>query len=80
MQLINAITNLPVGDTLLNQIMWGYSSDFALCCQYGGALGDSSWMNKMEIPVISFHVPSDKFAPCETDVLNVPTLTDLNQW
>ena len=71
----NAITTLPVGDTLSKPNYPGYSSDFALAVNMGGALGDSSWMNKMEIPVISFHVPSDKFAPCETDVLNVPTLT-----
>jgi hypothetical protein len=39
----------------------------------GGALGDSSWMSAGEVPLISFHVPSDGFAPYGTDILNVPT-------
>lgn len=71
----NALTTLPIGDTLSVPNHLGYSSDFALAVNMGGALGDSSWLNQMEIPLISFHVPSDNFAPCETDVLNVPTIT-----
>ena len=40
----------------------------------GGALGDSSWMDAGDIPLISYHVLSDFFAPCQTDILNVPTI------
>lgn len=69
----SAISRLKVGDTLCQPNHIGFSSEFALCVNMGGALGDSSWMNKGEVPLISFHVPSDAFAPCGTDVLNVPT-------
>lgn len=69
----NALSQLPIGDTLCIPNHVGYSSDFALSVNMGGALGDSTWINEGEVPLISFHVPSDPFAPCETDVLNVPT-------
>jgi hypothetical protein len=67
------LTNLPVGDTLSTPNYPGFNSDFALCVNMGGALGDSAWMNKGEIPLISYHVKSDDFAPYFTDYLNVPT-------
>jgi acetyl esterase/lipase len=62
-----------VGDTLCVPNHVGYSSDFNLCVNMGGALGDSSWMDKGEIPLISYHVLSDEFAPCNTNILKVPT-------
>lgn len=71
--LYNAISQLKLGDTLCIPNHVGYSSDFALAVNLGGALGDSSWLNAGEVPLISFHNPTDAFAPCETDVLNVPT-------
>lgn len=61
------------GDTLCVPNHVGYNSDFNLAVNMGGAMGDSTWMDAGEIPLISYHVPSDFFAPCETDVLNVPT-------
>ncbi len=69
----NMLTQLPIGDTLTIPNHVGYSSDFALTVNMGGALGDSTWIEAGDIPVISFHVTSDDLAPCETDVLNVPT-------
>lgn len=69
----NAATGFPIGDTLCVSNHPGFSSDFQLAVNLGGALGDSSWMKEGEIPLISFHNPTDPFAPCETDVLNVPT-------
>ena len=69
----NAYTTLPIGDTLCTPSHEGFSSDFALCVNMGGALGDSTWLSPGEIPLISFHVDTDPFAPVETDVLNVPT-------
>jgi hypothetical protein len=71
----NSYTGIPIGDTLFIPNTPGYSSDFNLCVNMGGALGDSSWMRPGDIPLISYHVPSDFFAPCGTDILNVPTLT-----
>lgn len=69
----NAFTQLPIGDTLCIPNHVGYNSDFALCVNAGGAIGDSSWLDKGEIPLISFHVDTDPNAPVDTDVLNVPT-------
>ncbi|MFN8339874.1 MAG: T9SS type A sorting domain-containing protein [Saprospiraceae bacterium] len=71
----NALSTLPIGDTLSKPNHVGYDSNFALAVNMGGALGDSTWMNQGEVPLISYHVVSDAYAPCETDVLNVPTLT-----
>lgn len=71
----NAGTGIPIGDTLYVQNTPGYSSAFNLCVNMGGALGDSTWLDKGEMPLISYHVLSDFFAPCETDILNVPTAT-----
>lgn len=62
------------GDTLCVPNHKGYTSNFQLSVNMGGALGDSTWINDGEMPLVSYHVPSDGFAPCETDVLNVPTL------
>ena len=69
-----AISGFSVGDTMYVQNTPGYSSEFNLAVNMGGALGDSSWMEPGDIPLISYHVPSDPFAPCGTDILNVPTL------
>ena len=73
--LYNSISQLRVGDTLCIPNHVGFSSEFALAVNLGGALGDSAWLNAGEVPLISFHNPTDAFAPCETDVLNVPTPT-----
>jgi hypothetical protein len=60
-------------DTLCVSNHVGYSSEYALTVNMGGAMGDSSWVNKGETPLISFHVTSDAFAPCKTGILRVPT-------
>jgi Secretion system C-terminal sorting domain len=62
-----------VNDTLCVPNHVGYSSDFNLAVNTGGALGDTTWIDAGEIPTISYHVLTDPFAPCGTDVLNVPT-------
>lgn len=71
----SAISGFAVGDTMYVQNTPGYDSHFNLAVNMGGALGDSSWMDAGDIPLISFHVPSDFYAPCGTDILNVPTAT-----
>jgi hypothetical protein len=63
-----------IGDTLCVENHKGYSSEYALTVNLGGALGDTSWINKGETPLISFHATSDAFAPCKTGILRVPTV------
>lgn len=65
--------NFKSGDTLSVPNHVGYSSEYALTVNMGGALGDSSWISAGETPLISFHVDSDAFAPCKTAILRVPT-------
>lgn len=62
----------PAGDTLCYANHTGYSSNFSLAVNLGGALGDTSWIDANDVPVISFHNPSDAFAPCGTGIVLVP--------
>lgn len=62
----------PVGDTLCYPNHVGFSSEFQLAVNLGGALGDTSWIEGGEIPIISFHNPTDPFAPCGTAIVLVP--------
>ncbi len=55
----------------------GYSNDINLTVNMGGALGDTTWLDADDTPIISFAVPTDPFAPYETDFLIVPTTGDL---
>jgi hypothetical protein len=38
-----------------------------------GALGDSTWLEAGEKPIVSFHCPNDGFAPFENGIVIVPT-------
>ncbi len=67
---------LPAGDTLCYPNHVGYGSNFQLCVNMGGALGDISWLEAGEVPMISFHVPTDPNAPYNDAVLIVPTTGD----
>jgi hypothetical protein len=62
----------PAGDTLNYPNHVGFSSEFNLAVNLGGALGDTSWIEGGEIPIISFHNPTDPFAPCGTAIVLVP--------
>ncbi len=64
------------GDTLALPNHPGYSSDFQLCVNMGGALGDTSWLDAGDPPFISFHVPDDPNAPYTEGILIVPTTGD----
>lgn len=55
----------------------GYSNDVLACINVGGALGDSAWMEPGEPAVISFHVPTDPFAPFEQGLVIVPTTNEV---
>lgn len=54
----------PPGDTLCYPNHVGYSSEFQLAVNLGGALGHPSWLDSSDPPIISFHVPTDPTAPC----------------
>ena len=71
----NALSQLPIGDTLSVPNHVGYDSEFQLAVNMGGALGDSTWVSEGEVPLVSFHTVSDVFAPYNTNVLLVPTAT-----
>lgn len=62
----------PAGDTLCYPNHIGYSSAFKLAVNMGGALGDTSWIDENDPPVISYHVPTDPYAPCDIGIVNVP--------
>ena len=65
-----------LGDTLCRPNHVGYSSDFDLSINIGGAMGDISWMEDGDVPTISFHAPNDEFAPYYDDILRVGTNND----
>jgi hypothetical protein len=65
------------GDTLCIPNHVGYSSDFQLCVNVGGALGDTSWLDAGAPAMISFQCTKDPFAPYVEDILIVPTTGDL---
>ncbi len=67
---------LPPNDTLCYPNYVGYTSAFQLCVNMGGALGDISWLEAGDPPMISYQTPSDPFAPYESAVLIVPTTGD----
>lgn len=62
---------------LVNNYEYGaYSNDVLCAINAGGALGDSSWLEPGEAPIISFHVPTDPFAPFEQGIVVVPTTNE----
>ncbi len=52
-----------------------YSSKFNMAVNMAGALGDSSWMEPGEVPVVAFHSYNDPFAPFNTGIVLVPGTT-----
>ena len=54
----------------------GYCNEVMACVNAGGALGDSTWMEAGENPMISFHCPDDPFAPFEYGTVIVPTTNE----
>ena len=61
-----------VGGPFNNVNTPGYSSKANVAFQVGGALGDSSWLEAGQIPLIWAHSVSDPFAPYTTGMVNVP--------
>ena len=54
----------------------GYTNAVSMSINLGGALGDSSWMEAGEAPIVSFHCPDDGFAPFENGIVIVPTTAE----
>jgi hypothetical protein len=65
---INPLTS----DTLCYANHLGYSSAVSATVNLGGAIGDSSWFDETDGPVISFHTPTDPFAPYGDGMVVVP--------
>lgn len=61
------------GDTLCYVNHPGWPSDFSVMINTGGAMGDLSWLEDNNMPMISFHVPTDPFAPYAEGTVIVPT-------
>ena len=61
-------------DTLCYPNHVGYSSDFSFQMNMGGAMGDISWLEQGDMPMVSFQAPTDPFAPYTTGVLTVPVV------
>lgn len=49
-----------------------YNSNAQIGFAIGGAMGDSSWMESGEMPLIAVHSIYDPFAPYKTDMVYVP--------
>jgi Secretion system C-terminal sorting domain len=62
----------PAGDTLNLPNSVANTSDFQLCVNVGGALGDISWIDNKSVPMLSIQCVHDPFAPYESAVLGVP--------
>jgi Secretion system C-terminal sorting domain len=83
--IVPAGTVPPVGDTLNLPNHVANTSDFAMCVNLGGAVGDLTWIDGFRaatatvparaatVPILTFHVPYDQFAPYRSLVLRVAT-------
>lgn len=68
--------NPQSGDTLCYTNHEAYSSEFNVMVNMGGAMGDISWLEDTSVPMISFHVPTDPFAPYNVGTVIVPTTNE----
>jgi hypothetical protein len=66
----------PAGDTTTYSNWPAHTSDFQLCVNVGGALGDISWLEEISVPTISIQSAFDIFAPYDDATLIVPTTGD----
>ncbi len=61
------------GNPLYNNANYpGYSSRVNMTTNYGGAIGDSSWLEAGEIPIVGMQGKLDPFAPYKTGGVYVP--------
>jgi hypothetical protein len=52
-----------------------YSSKFQMAVNMGGAIGDSTWLEAGDIPIVGFHSVNDPFAPFTYGTVVVPGTT-----
>lgn len=50
----------------------GYTSNARMAFNIGGAMGDTSWLEAGEMPIVSIHGIQDPFAPYKTGIVYVP--------
>ena len=53
----------------------GYSDDILMTFNIGGAIGDSSWIEAGEVPIITMQGQADYFAPFQYGIVTVPGTT-----
>lgn len=63
-----------IGGTINNYNHPGYSNSVCMVANYGGAIGDISWMNNIwpSVPVASLHCKKDLFSPIDSGNVIVP--------
>lgn len=54
----------------------GQINSFDFAFNLGGAIGDSTWLEAGDVPMVSFHGPTDPFAPYDFGAVIVPTTGD----
>jgi len=55
-----------------NNYQWGeYSSDINMALNLGGAIGDISWIEAGEVPIVSAHGVIEELTPYDTDIVVV---------
>lgn len=60
------------GDPMASNYQWdGYSSEINMGLNLGGAIGDISWMEAGENPIVSFHGVLEELTPYDTDIVVV---------
>jgi len=50
----------------------GFSNDIAFAFNLGGAMGDSTWIEPGDVPMVGMHVIGDPFAPYDIGTVFVP--------
>jgi hypothetical protein len=55
----------------------GFDNSVSMVINLGGALGDASWLEGGEVPMVGFHCWKDLFAPYDSGNVYVPTTGDL---
>lgn len=68
----NPVSPWPAGDTMCVPNTPGPSSKFQLAVNFGGAVGDLTWIDKNTPPIITVQPPTDPYAPYLSYVLQVP--------
>lgn len=84
---LNATTALPYVDTTIMGNFDGrggdpnfnienhteYDNEISMIINAGGAIGDSTWLEAGDVPMVNFHVPGDPYAPYTQGMVIVPT-------